>query len=52
MTTQFNGRRFETQTTNIFVPTFEGTQSRGERHITNVVTRRSARRDRRANRAI
>ncbi len=52
MTTQFNGREFVNQTVRTFAPTFEGAQARRERHSTNVIMRREARRDRRANRSI
>ena len=52
MTTQFNGREFVTQNVRTFAPTFEGAQARRERHNSNLIMRREARRDRRANRAI
>ena len=52
MTTQFNGREFTTSGVRTFAPTFEGAQSRRDRHTENVITRREARRNRRAIRAI
>jgi hypothetical protein len=52
MTTQFNGTEFTTVETRTFRPTFEGAQARRERATLNLIGRRNARRDRRANRAI
>lgn len=52
MTTQFNGTEFTSQETRRFAPTFEGAQARREIDVKSVMSRRHARRDRRANRAL
>jgi len=52
MTTQFNGTEFTSVETRTFRPTFEGAQARREKATMNLIGRRNARRDRRANRAI
>ncbi len=52
MTTHFNGREFTVEAVRTFTPTFEGAQSRRDRNMASLITRRNARRDRRANRAI
>ena len=52
MTTQFNGRGFQTETPRTFAPVFEGAQSRRERSVHGIMPRRNIRRERRANRAI
>jgi len=52
MSTQLNQTQFSSLETRTFTPTFEGAQSRRERVAMSFMTRRSQRRDRRANRAI
>jgi len=52
MTTQFNGTEFVALDTRTFRPTFEGAQARRDMPKMNIIGRRNARRDRRANRAI
>ena len=52
MTTQFNGTEFTSVETRTFRPTFEGAQARRDHAKMNLIGRRNARRDRRANRAI
>jgi len=52
MATQLNGTTFASAQTRTFTPTFEGAQARRERTSMSFMTRRSQRRDRRANRAI
>lgn len=52
MTTYFNGTEFVSTETRQFAPTFEGAQARREKSFGSVMSRRNARRDRRANRAL
>jgi len=52
MTTQLNGTEFVAVETRTFRPTFEGAQARREQATMNLIGRRNARRDRRANRAL
>lgn len=52
MTTFFNGTEFTNGKTRTFAPTFEGAQARRDQGQGSLITRRNARRDRRANRAI
>ena len=55
MTTQFNGTEFMTLDNRTFRPTFEGAQARRPQMNPasgSLITRRNARRDRRANRAL
>lgn len=55
MTTEFNGTEFTTMDNRTFRPTFEGAQARrpqADFMTGSLISRRNARRDRRANRAL
>lgn len=52
MTTFFNGTEFTTQKPRTYAPTFEGAQARRDGNKESLISKRIARRDRRANRAL